>query len=218
MTILSTISDELILAGIERAEEHSWRSEQSGVLMSDVRRHVGLPKTSPGVKGRLIELVDQGALTRQRRNGVEIWVLTSKGRRRLNRERRSGMDLVLPESPQHEAWCKARALAEQEIDGYYKTLRDCLMEALDLLDTSPDSDAWFAIAPRLKRAAWRVGSATHCLREWAEPDDEKADIDEGLTRAEKKLSSQDQYRRKSLRSGRRNPLNWKYDEPPLFIR
>jgi hypothetical protein len=186
--------------------------------MSDVRRHVGLPKSSPGVKGRLIELVYQGALLKERRHGVEIWVLTSKGRRRLSRKRRSGMELVLPESPQHEAWRKARALAEQEIDGYYHNLRDCLKEALDLLDASPDSDAWSAIAPRLKQAAWRVGSATHCLREWPEPDDAKADIDEGITPAEKKLDNGAQYRRRALRSGRRNPLNWKYGDPPFSIR
>ncbi len=216
--IIRMIPDELILAGIERAETHSWRSEQPGVMMSDVRRHVGLPKTSPGVKARLIELVEQGALIRDRRNGVEVWVLTSKGRRRLSKKRRSGMALTLPESPQHEAWRKARALAEQEIDAFHETLRDCLMEALDLLSTSAGSDAWFAMAPRLKQAAWRVGSVTHCLREWPEPVDAQADIDERLTPAEKKLSDQEQYRRKSLRSGRRNPLNWKYDDAPFIIR
>jgi hypothetical protein len=45
------------------------------------------------------------------------------------------------------------------------------------------------------------------LREWVEPDDARADLDE-LTPAEKKLDPDKQYHLKNLRTGRRNPRYW----------
>jgi len=42
------------------------------------------------------------------------------------------------------------------------------------------SDQWFELAERLRSDCWMLGSASHCLHEWAEPDDRYADIDEGV--------------------------------------
>jgi hypothetical protein len=200
------VSDDLLLAGMDRAERHR-RNSNSGVPMWDVKRHSGIPKHAQGIRAQLEALVNVGLLEHHRRSSIDVWSLTTSARERLQRAQRSSTVLVLPESPQHEAWRNARALAEQELDGFRRVLKECLGEAEHLLATDAASDAWFGIAPRLRNACWRVGSATYCLREWVEPDDARADIDE-LTPAEKKLDQAKHYRLKSLRTGRRNPLNW----------
>lgn len=51
------------------------------------------------------------------------------------------------------------------------------------------SDAWFSIAERLQAACWRVGSATHCLREWREPDDARVDVDDRCDAGDDMLAS-----------------------------
>jgi hypothetical protein len=57
------------------------------------------------------------------------------------------------------------------------------------------SDEWFVLGERLSAACKRVGSATHCLHEWAEPTDAVADVDE------------------HPRRGRRNTYDWQRSSP-----
>jgi hypothetical protein len=88
----------------------------------------------------------------------------------------------LPESPQHRAWRHARAAATQEIERFQGALHASLTDALAQVqdaDTPRSSLEWFALAERLRRDAWLVGSASHCLHEWQEPDDARADSDHG---------------------------------------
>jgi hypothetical protein len=87
--------------------------------------------------------------------------------------------VVLPESPQHRHWREARAAAERRIAGLRDDLRAALAEGGILLaDDGTDSEAWFVFGERFAEACKRLGSATYCLREWAEPSDDAADVDD----------------------------------------
>ncbi len=67
------------------------------------------------------------------------------------------------------------------IDGFREALRTSMAEVGALLDAEQaPSDAWFEFGKRLGTECKRRGSATHCLFEWAEPDDARADVDEVL--------------------------------------
>jgi hypothetical protein len=174
---------ELVLAAIERAYRHSGRDAPE-VPTWAIYEHLGFPtRSGPArrVYARLSLLQEAGWLEPARRVGIPMWVLTSAGRRRLQRARRGGKVPGLPESPQHRAWREARAAAAQEVERFRQELRPCLEQALLLLDVDPlaDSDAWFQVGERLRAPCRRVGSAVHCLREWQEPDDAHADIDIG---------------------------------------
>jgi hypothetical protein len=191
------IPDELVLAAIERAKRHDGRDSPE-VPTWAIYEHLGLAKRSGAarrVHARLSVLQEAGWLAPARRSGVPMWVLTSAGRRRLQRAKRAG-NVALPESPQHREWREARAMAGREIERFRHELREFLQQALLLLDTDPpvDSDAWFQLGESLRARCRRLGSAVHCLWEWAEPDDAHADIDsnQGL----------------SYRMGRRNIGQW----------
>ena len=71
------------------------------------------------------------------------------------------------------------------------------------------SDVWFALSERLRLGTWLLGSATHCLREWAEPSDDLPDVDDHTDPSDANLSQEKKARRRSRRHGRRNVLLWK---------
>jgi len=74
-------------------------------------------------------------------------------------------------------------MAGDRIDGFREALRTSMAEVGALLDAEQTpSDAWFEFGKRLGAECKRRGSATHCLFEWAEPDDARADVDEVLGR------------------------------------
>lgn len=200
-----TLSDELVLAAVERAQRHR-TSSAPGVPVWQVKDHLGLPKRSPRVRPVLAALVQAGALEQARRHGIEMWSLTSKGRRRL----RAARGFELPESPQHRAWRDARVLAQQEIEQLRNCLGERVLETFFLLgDELPvNSDVWFEQAERLRHAAWVLGSATHCLREWAEPADDRSDTDERTESSDTQLGDDERARRMSRRTGRRNTTRW----------
>jgi hypothetical protein len=83
-----------------------------------------------------------------------------------------------------------------------------LDEATALLNESGTSDLWFDLAERLRLSARRLGSATYCLREWAEPDDGVADLDEYVEGDDQWLGREERQRRRTLRAGRRNTRLW----------
>ncbi len=162
------------------------------------------------VRSQLDALEVDGFLERSRRNGVQIWVLTRSGRRRLRRAHLAGNVPQLPESPQHRTWRNARTVAALEIERFRQSLRESLGEAISLLDAEPPagSDAWFELCERLRRAAWRLGSASYCLREWAEPGDERADVDDHRERSDEPLAADQQRRYQVRRHGRRSVRLW----------
>ena len=185
-----SIPDEFVLAAIERAQRHRTH-DSPGVPIWQVKEHLGLPKHSPHVRRVLSALVQAGVLQPARAHSVELWALTAKGRRRL----RSAQGVELPESPQHRAWRDAHTLAQQEIERLRTSLGERITEASILLgDEDAHSDAWFELAERLRRAAWVLGSATHCLREWPEPDEAHPDTDEQTEPGDAQLGEKERGR------------------------
>jgi transcriptional regulator with XRE-family HTH domain len=169
------LADDVILAALARAELHKG-NDKPGVLYATLVEHLGLRKgavTSRRLRPRLRELVAAGLVGESRRRGYDVLALTPKGRRRT----RDAEPVALPESPQHRRWREARAAATERIGEFRDELRSALDEAAALLtDEDAPSDAWYALAEQVGKACQRVGSATHCLREWPEPDDAKPDI------------------------------------------
>jgi hypothetical protein len=132
------------------------------------------------------------AVTDVRRHGLDLLVLTSAGRRSLTKAR-GALAVALPESPQHRLWRHSRAIAAGRIDGLRRRLLATLDEARTLLDApEAPSDDLLRLAPRLEKACWRLAAATYCLREWPEPDDARADVDDGEFRGRRNVWQWDQ--------------------------
>jgi transcriptional regulator with XRE-family HTH domain len=171
------LANDVILAALGRAELHKG-NDKPGVLYGLLVEHLGLPKgsvTSRRLRPRLRELVIAGDVEEFRRRGYDLLTLTRKGKCRL----RAAEPVSLPESPQHRRWREGRTVAAERIGEFRDELRSALDDAAALLaDEDAPSDAWYALAGRVEKACKRVGSATHCLREWAEPGDDAADAEE----------------------------------------
>jgi ribosome-binding protein aMBF1 (putative translation factor) len=217
MSSTETVPDPLVLAAIDRAERHD-PHDRPGVPTWGIYDHLALPRRSgPArrLRARLDALEAAGSLARSGRHGVPTWALTSTGRRRLTLARRAGNVPELPESPQHRAWRDAKTTAAQEIDRFLSSVRDALDDATGLLDAdrSVTSDAWFELGERLQRDCRRVGSATHCLREWNEPDDARPDVDDHCDPSDKGLDPDEQDKRRARRAGRRNVRLWDTPTP-----
>jgi hypothetical protein len=205
-------SDELALAAVERAGRHQALAT-AAVPVWSVLDHLGVPRRSAAarhVRTRLGTLVAGGWLERDSRHGVPTWELTSSGVRRLRRARRGGGVPPLPESPQHRAWRNARTAAAEELERFRASLREHLRQAELLLDAEPPphSDAWLELAHELQRACRRVASASHCLYEWSEPDDERPDVDRHSEPGDAELDEDERARRQARRAGRRNLRLW----------
>jgi transcriptional regulator with XRE-family HTH domain len=168
------LADDMVLAALGRAELHKGDGKP-GVLYGVLVEHLGLRKgcvTSRRLRPRLRELVAAGLVGEFRRRGYGLLTLTPKGKRRLT----DAEPVALPESPQHGYWREARSAATERIGGFRGDVRSTLDEAAALLaDEDATSDEWYALAAAFERACKHIGSATHCLREWAEPGDDAAD-------------------------------------------
>ena len=181
-----------LLAAVARAARH--RADPCAPVPPwAVLAHLDIPRRSGAARRALAvlaDLQDAGQVSAQRSRGVVLWSLTASGRRRLARAPDAALEL--PESPQHRAWRLARASAESELEPLRERLRADLATAHELLagNAPVPSVRWFALAERLRRDAWAVGAASHSLHEWGEPDDARADLDDGPP-------------------GRRNPLLWR---------
>lgn len=176
------VSDVQILAAIHRAEVHD---EQEDASRADLAAHLGFVHnsgTTKRLRPQLEALRAAGQVRDVRRNGLDLLALTAAGRRAVEEAQRAGA-VVLPESPQHRKWRHSRAMAGDRIDGFRDALRSSMAEIGVLLDSQQAaSDAWFELGKRLDAECKRLGSATYCLLEWAEPDDTSADVDEVLGR------------------------------------
>jgi len=207
-------SQEQTLAAVRRAALHGSRRQQAAPLRS-VLEHLALGPRSAGARvarARLDELESAGELARSRANGVTVWGLTSAGAQRLEAACREGRSPVLPESPQHRSWRRARLAAGEEMRRFARALEADLAIArlmLDALDggsdARPGSDAWLALGAQLLGDCRRLGSAWHCLAEWPEPDDASADRDEEPAADDSPAGRS----LRALRAGRRNIALWR---------
>ncbi len=207
------VSDELVLAAVDRAERHRRGVEREGVTLSELTEHLGFVRTgwtTRQLRPQLAALVADGLLAAYRRSSRDVWELTVKGRSQLDAWRRRGDSTQLPESPQHRVWRNARTDAAEQIEEIRRRARGSVVEALALLDSGSRvrSDRWFELARRLRGACWSLGSATYCLYEWAEPDDARADIDDYRDPSDERLEPPAQDRLNSLRQGRRHLRQW----------
>ncbi|MFI5003445.1 MAG: hypothetical protein ACHQE6_00380 [Solirubrobacterales bacterium] len=172
------VPDPALLAAIDRAERHHERRVE-GASMNDIAEHLGFAynsATSRGLRPHVDALIEAGALVRDTRNGAVVWALTDRGRRRAARAR---LTVALAESPQYRVWRDTREKAAERIDFFREQVRRTLEEAGALLDGErPGSEAWFDLSERLQLTCWQLGSATHCLHEWGEPDDTRRDVDD----------------------------------------
>jgi hypothetical protein len=201
-----------VLAAVDRANRH-WAGPAPGVSAAVILEHLALSPRSGAARAARSELERlraAGSLERFRRHGRDLWRLTSAGGDEVAQARRAGAAQALPESPQHRAWADARAAAALANDPFRERLRERLSEATRLLeaDPPPHSDAWFEIAADLRRAAWLVGSATHCLYEWGEPHDDHNDTDEHEEPGDRLLDEDTRERVRGRRAGRRNHRLW----------
>jgi hypothetical protein len=173
-----SMSDALILAAIERAERHLPRRE-SGVLYASVVDHLGLPRhsgTGRRLRPRFKELEAAGLIESFQQHKCTLWTLTRDGEKRL----KAAEPVTLPEAPQHRLWRESREAADKRMVEFRAGLREAIGAARVLLkDREASSVAWFELAERLQDACARLGSATHCLREWEEPNDDGPDVDNG---------------------------------------
>jgi hypothetical protein len=204
--------DELVLAALERAALHRGKVPPA-VPVWAILEHLALARRSAAarhVRSRLDALRGGGWLESSRSHGIATWALTGSGQRRLQRTRRTGELPALPESPQHRAWSNARTTAGQEIERFREAVREHLQEAALLLaaDRPPRSDDWFELADALQRSCRRLGSASYCRREWPEPEDAHADLDDGVDPGDEALEHSELVRRRALRTGRRNVALW----------
>jgi ribosome-binding protein aMBF1 (putative translation factor) len=226
----------LVLVAVDRAERHRVpKVDAPGVPVWSVLEHLGTPRRSRRareVRARLDELVAAGSLERLRRHSVTVWTVTRAGRRRLARARRAGRLPVLPESPQHRAWRDAQELAGKRIDGFRLDVLEELEHAGELLDAdmavaagrvAPEvlggslSDGWLEMAERLQRACRRLGSASHCLWDWREPDDTRADVDDHRDPRDRVLDPKQREKRVARRHGRRNTALWDREAELVFL-
>jgi hypothetical protein len=204
-------SDETILAAVRRASLHEGMPH-GGAPLPIVLAHLGIARRSGrarAVRTRLAQLQDEGRLSQVSRHGIATWKLTPGGSRRLAAaERRAGVPVALPESPQHIAWRNARVAAEAELERFAASLAADLAAAEAMLaalarDEGPESDQWLLLGRRLLGDCRRLGSAWHCAKEWPEPDDSRPDRDQpgpGEPAAADAL--------RALRAGRRNITLW----------
>jgi len=201
-----------VLLALERAQRHE-PGVAPGVADWTVLEHLDVARRSAAaraVRVLLEELREAGAVERRSHRGRRLWRLSAAGREQLRRARGRG-PAQLPESPQHRAWRHAHTAAALEITHLRGTLEGTLERGARLLaaDRQPHSDDWFELADALHAAAWRVGSASHCLYEWAEPDDERADVDDLREPRNARLDAAESAALRARRAGRRNIALWR---------
>jgi hypothetical protein len=207
------VSDEVVLAAIDRGERHR-EVEFDGVPLGAIVAHLGFVRsgwTTRQLRPQLDALSADGLLAAGRRHGVAFWGLAHAGRARLKAARRAGRGGELPESPQHRAWRQARATAAERIGGFRERASLASDEAVALLAAHQrvGSDEWLLLAARLGRAYRQLGLATYCLYEWEEPDDARADIDDYEDPGDEQLKEAVRGRLRSLRRYRRSIFNLK---------
>jgi transcriptional regulator with XRE-family HTH domain len=215
------VFDVLVLAAVERGARHRARAHEA-VPVWVIRGHLHIPARSRDarrLRARLRVLESEGLLSTGGRSGVVLWSLTEDGQQRLNAARAVGGVPVLSESPQHIAWREARAAAQEHMAGFDQALGEAALATFALLDAGragepAHSDEWFVLGERLQRGCRRMGSAVHCLYEWVEPSDDRADVDDRREPGDDRLEPSERDRRRARRTGRRNISSWDTSSAP----
>jgi hypothetical protein len=208
---------EVVLAGVARAVLHR-PGRGRGTPFWTLLEHLAITRrsaTARSLRASLAALEQGGLLTRHSEHGVPVWALTAAGERRLGRALRSADPPSLPEAPQHLAWRRARLAAGEELGRFLGGLSESLARAEQMLagaqpgaGEAPCSDDWFELGRRLLGDCRRLGSAWHCLHEWPEPEDSRADLDTAPAGEDEDASRAVQARNRALRAGRRNTRLW----------
>lgn len=143
-----------------------------------------------------------------------MWSLTDAGRAHLEAARQTGPIGELPEAPPHRVWRHVRANAAEALEPLRASARASAEEGLRLLDAGQrvHSDAWLLLAERLGKVYRQLGLATHCLYEWPEPDDARADIDDYKDPGDEHFDADERGHLRYLRRYRRSQGNLRLDE------
>jgi hypothetical protein len=171
-------SEDLVLAGIARAECHT---AAPGVVWHDIVAHLGLVgqrDAAHGVREPLAALIQAGAVRESQLGSAFVWDLNTKGSRRLARARRAGRLPTLPEAPQHASWRAAHQTVRENLQGQRDQLQASLAQAQRNLDSRGAGDAmsWASLARQLTNQCAELAWVIYCLNEWPEPDDDTRDI------------------------------------------
>lgn len=174
------VTDVLIVEAIDRAECHE-RTQAVPVLV--IAEHLGFeatPEAAAALHPRLEDLRHAGSLTQSEVGGQQCWSLADLGQKEIAKRREEGTVYELPESPQHRTWRRARVEAAVRVEEFKLEMGDLWEETDRLLSRRApvSSHDWIDLGERLGKAAWRLGSAIHCMNEWVEPDDDEPDVDE----------------------------------------
>lgn len=210
------ISDELLLAAVDRAERHR-EVHSVGVSWADIVAHLGFVRTgwtTLQLRPQRDALIAGGLLAAGRRQSFDVWSLTDAGRAHLEAAHQSGPISELPEAPQHRVWRHVRANAAETLEPLRASARTSAEEGLRLLDARQrvHSDAWLLLAERLGKVYRQLGLATHCLYEWPEPDDARADIDDYKDPGDEHFDADGRGHLRYLRRYRRSQGNLRLDE------
>jgi hypothetical protein len=176
--------DELVLAALDRAERHSDPDHGLGVHLATLKEHAGLDRggwSTLRLRPQLERLEAAKHIRHFKRRSSIVWTLTDAGRTWLADVRATGELAPLPEAPRHRCWREAHEAARVEIDQLHADLGMLLKEAMShhRAQPQPSSEVWRDLSERLANACTWLGSATYCLREWPEPDDDTADLASG---------------------------------------
>jgi hypothetical protein len=209
------VSDNEVLLAIERAERHREprNRDEQGVPWFVIVEHlvfVGSGWTTRQLRPQVDGLVFGGLLETSRRHSRTYWALTDAARERLAAWRTSGEVVELHESPQHRTWRMAHAYSAENLDRLRTEVSGDLDRVIALLARGrrARSDSFFELKEHLSRRLQRLGSITHCLYEWQEPDDTAADVDAGKDPGDERLRPDARRKLRWLRSGRRRPESW----------
>ena len=195
------IPEGLLLAAVSRAQLH--HTADAATLLR-IKQHLALRHTgwtTQQLRPTLDALVSAGLLRHSWRKSKDWWQITPPG------EQQAAPFSELPESPQHSAWRRARTLAEHEIERVWTRALGCVEEAEHTLNNSePTSSTYRTLGDRLRVAFEDMASATYCLSEWAEPHDERADIETWDVKGLRRTHWSTEREPVALPSGGKRPL------------
>ena len=174
-----------VLAAVERAARHQTQRTRRGPRVVGPRtpgRSRALRRRAPRARSAWSTMPPPACSSARSRHGVPTWELTSSGRslrrarsagelcRRCRSRRSTGRGATRAAPPPRSSSASARACA-RACSG-----PSCCSTPSARRTRMP----WLELAQELQRSCRRVASASHCLYQWSEPDDEHADVDEPL--------------------------------------
>jgi DNA-binding MarR family transcriptional regulator len=176
--------DEVVLLAVDRAERHKQvMRDEPGVSVGAIAEHLGMTRGSVASRRLnpvLRRLEARGSLRRYPLPGHSspLWTLNETGRRTCHGLRDRAAEL--PESPQHIVWRQAMVRVTERMPIFRTEFGGALDQAIaDLADGKRlPSLEWLEVGDALRDLARRVGFATYCAEEWAEPTDDAPDIDD----------------------------------------